>query len=150
MRWRFFAIAVFLATSGCGKPTRDTGQFEKYVQDFEKASRDQGHPITVEDIKIEFGDAHGFSGQCHQGTFQTPTIVVDRKMWKAGSEDFREWLIFHELGHCVLERPHLDSEDVIDGVGGIPTSLMSSKSKAISYFPIYREHYIHELFDPGQ
>lgn len=49
-------------------------------------------------------------GKCVEWTIND--VVVDRQVeidgqwWKQASSSAREWLMFHELGHCVLHLPH--------------------------------------------
>jgi len=33
-------------------------------------------------------------------------IAIDREVWDRSNESSKEWLVYHELGHCVLDRSH--------------------------------------------
>ena len=74
----------------------------------------KNQPIDI-DVKVIFGtnplktsDHHKsmeFSGYCD---FFTQVIFIDRDFWEAhqNNERVRESLLFHELGHCDLDRKH--------------------------------------------
>jgi len=71
------------------------------------------------------------------------TVRVNREFWDSASPADREFLIFHELGHCVLERLHLDATDS----NGNCISIMHSGTSPCR-FPYLdkREEYLEELF----
>ena len=70
-----------------------------------------------------------------------PAIYIDVNAWKRLPDLLREELIFHELGHCVLRRPHCDYS-----FQGLPVSIMRSYLVPMEYYSRYREHYHNELF----
>jgi len=111
-----FLLAICLLLTGCQKLLSIHG-FEEYVDRFEKASRIHGFPVTVDNLIIKFESVenwcHGDSGKCigKEGTcrrrfLQVPIIFINEKRWAIRPDQFREQLIFHELGHCVLFQPH--------------------------------------------
>ncbi|MFK7979626.1 MAG: putative metallopeptidase, partial [Saprospiraceae bacterium] len=51
---------------------------------------------------------NGYIGLC--ATTGERQIVIDEKFWKRSSELSKELIVFHELGHCVLERNHFDEK----------------------------------------
>lgn len=63
-------------------------------------------------------------------------VVLDRKYWEVSDDLEREELVFHELGHCVLNRGH--TEDIM--------SMMYPSSLASNLYAPYRRRYIQELF----
>jgi hypothetical protein len=50
------------------------------------------------------------------------TIKIDQSYWDSADDNEKEWLIYHELGHCVKDLDHLE-ETFPDGS---PTSIMAS------------------------
>jgi hypothetical protein len=73
---------------------------------------------------------------------RTPKIMVsvEKNIWLDSSNEKREYLILHQLGHCVLNRTN-ERERLRD----IPLSIMSLNNN-IKYFKKYRNDYVKELF----
>lgn len=71
-------------------------------------------------------------------------IILDMDTWARLNDYGREILLFHELGHCVLGRPHDDRmrDD------GCPKSIMKSSLSDIDIicYALDRDYYIKELF----
>lgn len=72
-------------------------------------------------------------------------IVFDDKWWNDATFFQREQLVFHELGHCVLNRGHKDSK-VITTLGEIPSSIMYDHVIEPEIYVRHRNEYILELF----
>lgn len=91
----------------------------------------------LDDIEIE-----NASGACQQG--EPSFILVDRDWWAAADDLEKEFLIFHELGHCFLLREHLDTQDD----DGVCLSMMHSTSTVCDnqYDLDTRDEYLDELF----
>ena len=85
-------------------------------------------------------------GQCIHTEKEPNTVVVDKVYWDNATDLEREFLIFHELGHCALGRDHLDESD---GQGDC-VSIMTSGTGAchIRYTAGTREALLDELFTP--
>lgn len=84
-------------------------------------------------------------GQCIHNTEEPNKIVISRIYWNSIDTVKREFLIFHELGHCILNRSHLDTKDA----NGNCTSIMHS-SEGICKFNFTgtsRIKYLDELFN---
>jgi hypothetical protein len=64
------------------------------------------------DILMYFADIpnNNTLGQC-RFTAGSNLIEIDRFYWRSLDEVEKEFLIFHELGHCVLQRGHRDDTD---------------------------------------
>ena len=62
--------------------------------------------ITIEQI-----ERANVAGQCTQATGSYNHIVIDPVYWRGYTELNREALVFHELGHCILNRGHLDEQE---------------------------------------
>ena len=82
-------------------------------------------------------------GQCWQNS-EEAYIVIDMEYWLNASTMDREFIVFHELGHCYLQREHLDVRDA----RGICTSIMSSGTSNCvrSYTTQNRNDLLDELF----
>ena len=71
-----------------------------------------------------------------------PEIKIDRTDYALLSNVRREALLFHELGHCLLNRVHDD--DTYDD--GRPKSLMNKYIIGEYYYSSYYDEYMRELF----
>lgn len=78
----------------------------------------------------------------------TNEIVINDAQWDNFNDVAREMILFHELGHCMLQRDHL--EDMKPD--GTKVSLMSARkrwNKNANYLA-HRKEYLDELFDPAR
>lgn len=142
--------AVWLALSliwitGCGREFRVSG-FEGYVEQFESSAKAHGKDLKVEELVIEFGTPASSTADatCYQSTGATPKIIVDQKKFEAMAEGKRTALLFHEMGHCVLNREHSDGGRVNNT--SCPNSVMNSYTLSDQCFTGHRDHYESELF----
>ena len=126
-------------------------QLRIYFQRFEDEAAARGlqvdltqSGITGEIMEIE--DNHVL-GRCSFPRAQPNRVTVDQSFWSRGSDLFREFVVFHELGHCFLFRPHL--EDLLSN--GACSSIMRSGNGPCldNYSQRTRNFYIDELFDHG-
>lgn len=70
-------------------------------------------------------------------------ITIDINSWERFDESSREWLIFHELGHCELGRNH--KNEVFEN--GYPKSIMKSQIPydLKTYYLDYKHYWVREL-----
>lgn len=155
--FKHITLILLIALSGCKDQTeyRIDPEFEPYVTQFTAEAALFGHNFNFEQtgLIIEFADLKdNKAGLCH---FEKPIrIEIDESYWKAigeysGGDLQREHLIFHEMGHGILDRDHEN--------GFLPNgdwkSLMcggdrvDGKSWNINYAGERRTYYIRELFD---
>ena len=83
-------------------------------------------------------------GQCAHDPGTPTTVIIDKSYWDNASDLEKEFLVFHELGHCVLNRDHLDESDPFGNCISIMTS--GNAQCIINYTPATREGLIDELF----
>lgn len=85
-------------------------------------------------------------GECAHNQEKPNEVIIDRTYWLAGNDLEREFLVFHELGHCALNREHLD---IADNQGNC-ISIMTSGTGActINYTLATRTALLDELFMP--
>ena len=151
------SIIYLLFLSSCKDPHeyRVDAAFDDYLKRFENeaADRNRNFDLITNGLIIEFGNLKdGVAGLTH---YEHPIrIQIDKTYWNAissttGADLMKEDLIFHELGHGLLNRKHLNSTlengdwksimcggDKVDG-----------RSWNINYKGIRRAYYINELFD---
>jgi len=95
-----------------------TPELRPFFIAFEEEAAERGFAFNLTDLGItgnivELGSG-GVIGLCRRHDDQPNRIAVDVDAWRAGTEAFRELVVFHELGHCVLNREHRDEQE--DGV----------------------------------
>lgn len=116
--------------------------FEPYIQEFEAH-----YNRSTADIPIAFDDLDpSVAGVCYRsyvaGSVRFAYIKIDRNYWPKMSEYQKLNLIFHELGHCALNRDHVKS----DSVRVCPTSFMYEQVLDTSCIRSNINSYIQEMF----
>ncbi len=150
MKYFIVSIAIILSIS-CTKENGgskiDEGlrpYYDSFL--FEAESRNITLPDSVLNINLIFTDINNSNvlGQCNHNPDSPDVVQIDRFYWRTFDEPTREFVVFHELGHCILDRGHKDSVDS----NGNCISLMHS-SVGICKFEFTgenRKKYIDELF----
>jgi len=115
---------------------------------FEEEAEERGISINLTELGVTGNIVNlggsGVIGLCRRNENEPNRIAVDPVAWQNGSEAFRELVVFHELGHCVLDREHRDDQE--EGVclsimhSGLTDCTVSLEDSDI------REEYIDELF----
>jgi len=128
---------------------RVESEFVPYLQEFEKY---WGCPVS---IKMKFEDLSRYKkswvGVCYgfKSIDAFKSISIDLAYWKESNLPEKEELIFHELGHCVLDREH--DEKQIPGGGFLswesrPKSIMYPYTLFYDDYTFNRAEYLKELF----
>ncbi|MDN5201303.1 hypothetical protein QQ008_08020 [Fulvivirgaceae bacterium BMA10] len=119
-----------------------------FFQRFEDEAAKRGITVdlTAEGIvgEIEEISRQHVAGQCSYSFNRPGRVTVDETFWNNSSSLFREFIVFHELGHCYLNRDHL--EDAFNN--GVCKSIMRSGTGDCfdAYATNSRDYYIDELF----
>lgn len=97
-----------------------------------------------------FADTNSHSeravGICYSYTNGDRRIEIDPTYWANSSDNGKEQLIFHELGHCVFNLDHNDNRLDIKDYGTIPASIMNSYAFGEQwYYETFKEYYRKEL-----
>lgn len=146
---------MFLFFASCKKDDvyNVPNNIQPYIDEFIAEAAARGIDLTIDDLIVLFEedlevDGVEAAGICQSGGKKnTPTIKIDTTSlnWTINLSA-REQLIFHELGHCVLGRPHTDERMP----NGNYRSTMRPTGEQI-YGPLYssfkRDYYFDELFD---
>jgi len=119
----------------------------EYFGRFETEALKFGLEIELESKGIYgvFGDLDEDKiGNCRYRKGEPRRVTVDRENWQYISDLEREYIIFHELGHCYLERGHDNSADS----SGFCLSIMhGSENKCTLVYNTYTRYtYLEELF----
>ncbi|GAB4424387.1 MAG: hypothetical protein OHK0039_41560 [Bacteroidia bacterium] len=127
---------------------------EEYVVRFEQEAASRGLDLTIDNLRVSFasdlqgGDAAGLCTFANQDN-PTPHVQLDTTSfnWR-NNLNHREILVFHELGHCILNRLHRDDDLPNSNIA----SIMRSTGEQVyggSLNAFKRDYYLDELFDTG-
>lgn len=142
-------LVVLFSTTTCQKDT----DFEYFVQSelqpffdkFQEEGRTRGKILDMTRVSGVLGDLPSANvlGRCEQST-SNGTITIDQAFWDKASYYEKEYVLFHELGHCVLDRRHLEDQRA----DGTCASMMQSGTGGcrMSYNAQTRSAYLDELF----
>ena len=120
-----------------------------YFQRFEEAAARFNLQVDLEDIGIQASIAPtpyaGVVGLCNHRDDQPNSILIGREFFDRSSDLHRELIVFHELGHCVLERSH---DDGLLHNGRCKSIMRTGDGSCIdAYDEDHRDYYIEELFE---
>ncbi len=114
----YFLPLIVLTVFSCQEEPEETidPDLLPYIESFVFEANERDYPITIEsiDIEVKFENIADPSviGRCLRSeTGENLGIAVDPIYWKLASELEREYVMFHELGHCVLNRSHTSESD---------------------------------------
>ena len=94
--------------------------------------------VNVSRVTIQFGNVpEAASAACYKNNLGDMTINVRNTMWNILCDKQKRALIFHELGHCVLGRDHLDNLD----------SYMYPEIQDCNFYELNEPYLIQELFE---
>lgn len=120
-----------------------------YFERFEEEGRRRGVTVDLRSARItgqleEIGE-NRVLGQCNYQRNNHNRVTVDESFWNNTSDRGREFVVFHELGHCFLLRDHLETA----ALNGACTSIMRSGTGRCrdNYNRLTRGTYLAELFD---
>ena len=146
----FLLITILAITStACGGHTpalKIEDRYSPYVKAFEARAAMVGQNIVVNDLTIQSVpsiDDPSIIAVCAKtpDNSTVPLITVSQEWWPKLDVYSRENVIFHEMGHCVLNRGHRS-----DGNNGLALSIMNPYIFGGSGYTTNYLHYIHELF----
>lgn len=86
----------------------------------------------------------GVAGQCQTYVNGNKAVVIDESYWSRSTKLKREFIVFHELGHCILDRDHLNESNADGNCSSIMNS--GSTSCQLIYTEKTREALFEELF----
>ncbi len=142
-------IACIGLIFGCAKEEQKLVDdvFVDHIIEFEAQAKLRSIDLgsVLEELSVRLADIDADAvGQCITYVNGDKAIEINRATWNGLSDNQKELLVFHELGHCVLNRDHLNETDE----NGQCVSIMreSTRSCPISYNASSREEYLNELF----
>ncbi len=128
--------------------TSTRSSLDQYVSNFEQEARNRGLHIDVSalGITIELADIpeQNVAGVCYTHSHAPGRIEIDAPYYHSMPDLRREYVVFHELGHCVLGRAHAEAQYP----NGTCRSIMASGTgQCIERYTLSnRSRYLDELF----
>jgi len=148
-RFIYVYVLLFLLISSCEKEAMVLidAELQFYVDLFEEEAMKRNQDIHIDEIGIHASieDIEGaVVGQCHHKENAPNAVLLDQKYWDNANEDERLFIVFHELGHCILKKDHNDQTDA----SGYCLSIMHSSTEVcdINFNSTQRDAYFDELF----
>ncbi len=127
--------------------TQVDSRLQPYFREFENLGQRFGYNFDLDDLGItgviEHIQEQGVAGTCQYGS-HIAHVTVDEQYWQNSSYFMKEMVVFHELGHCVLNRGHYEGSFS----NGVCQSIMHSGTGDCNlvYQGSTRDYYIEELF----
>ena len=124
-------------------------ELQVHFNNFVEEASVYGMEISLEDVDIsgyiENIETRGTLGQCKSYSNGSKQVVIDEPYWDRVDETEREYLVFHELGHCLLSRDHDDTQDEN---GNCASIMQSGEGGCKSVYNLEnRERLLEELFE---
>lgn len=129
--------------------------FAPYVVTFKQKAVARNVTVDETTLSISYDPSltgTNILGVCTRGGGRLPSITVNPTFWQAWATSSRssemEQLLYHEMGHCLLNRNHNDATvTTADNHSQIPISIMNSYHLSPSLYEINYAYYINELYN---
>jgi hypothetical protein len=152
MHW-LLALSLMVGFWSCNKDETElfvAQPLQEYFDRFvvEGAARNVAVDYTESRVSgyLRIINSPGVIGQCAHSDTKPNTVIIDQLYWNTATDLEKEFVVFHELGHCVLNREHLDNSDNMGNCVSIMTS--GTGNCHIDYTTATRSALIDELFHP--
>jgi hypothetical protein len=122
--------------------------FLPFVEEFKNAhTKTHGSKISVGHIPINFGSPSNdsFVAVCHIYYDGSKEILIRKDKWEQFADGDKRLTIFHELGHCYLDRAH-KNDKIVNECEEFNTSIMSATLMPSTDYKKYQSLYDKELF----
>lgn len=121
----------------------------KFTKSFKEAAKRQHVVVDTQNLYTIFADTLPKDTIALCVVYQDVRVVfLSRVIWSQVDDIYKEYAIWHEMGHCVLHREH--TEKFVDNEH--PGSMMYPDDRLVKYYQLYykihKNYYEHELFHP--
>ncbi len=153
-----FATSLLLFFASCQKEnienqtniqfTNVDPELWSFYESFEKEADIRGFKYDLNALQIS-GEIleireENVAGSCKFGNHINNEVTIDQTFWNRASYSLKEFVVFHELGHCVLLRDHDESAD---GQGQCLSIMRSGLTNCRDTYNLQnRDRFIDELF----
>jgi hypothetical protein len=137
-----YKLLVFFTLFGCSSyKTPSTLEIDKRVLPIvEKFALLYNKPLP-DNLRVIFSDLDNEDrgGLCYN---HRRLVILNTQNWDENTEITKEMIVFHELGHCVLDRNHI----LYDKRQKCSPSIMGNSGVSDDCYVDRYEYYIKELF----
>lgn len=145
-----FLFSSLIIGAGCNSfdAVETDEELLPYFEIFAKEAAKRGFTVDYEAERIEglIQDIvnPNIQGQCFRNEEKPKKVIIDVGYWDNANELEKQFIIYHELGHCFLGRDHLDGSDA----SGTCISIMHSNPGACDFLLTEenKSDYLDELF----
>lgn len=122
-------------------------EFGPWLDRFILDGQDRGvKGLKTSNLRIQWSEMPAYPayviGLCESGCAECPRVSLRKSWWNRQSDAQKKLLMHHELGHCLLQRPHRT-----DFLGnGNPASVMYPSILPDSIFNPSKSYYLSELY----
>lgn len=120
-------------------------EFDSLKTSFEDEAYIRHINVNASSIKIGFTTSSYFKSITSKGVAfcqkDQKQIVINQDAWHGYSDLKKEIVVFHELGHCLLNKDHNNNEHL-----GEKLSIMHERILNPDFYEDNRVHYLDELF----
>lgn len=150
------SVFIIIVLGSCGKhQSKVEDRLIPYFDRFADESSKRGVVFDYVSEEIEGSirsidsliGSSGVLGLCQPETVRKPfsEIVIDEEFWSDATDLQREYVVFHELGHCFLDRDH-PSPAQADSLGNC-MSIMAAGNATCNGIDVYSEERRKMLLD---
>lgn len=142
-------LIIILLLAGCGdyRPLiyYETEEIKSIVEKFKLDHQYYtGQALKINNLNVTIREIDSSEvkgtvlGYCKKEAFKTPKIILNKLYWKNMNEWYKKQLLYHELGHCILNLKH--SHD----------GLMQPYIIYWKEYKYYEDYYLNRLFNYGE
>jgi len=149
--WIALTCIAIINASGCSNEFDNEIEAELQAHFDNFVVEASAHGMEISLIHLDIGgyleniEQRGTLGQCKTYSNGSKTVIIDQPYWNQVNELQREYLVFHELGHCILNRDH---KDVKDENGNCLSIMQSGESECKGIYDLQnRQSLLDELFE---
>ena len=146
----YYILAISILLGSCHHENMQDypPEFNEYVDEFFYQAHQRGLSLYPENLNfsIQFGETDDeLGGFCNT---KGNAITINVEDWEHRDHAEREHVIFHELGHCILNRNHRNDESVTNECFSYMRGAEDDFDCSLNLHSGYwRDYYLDELFD---
>lgn len=135
--------------TGCAGPKGIDPAFDSTLETLKSDFAAAGTDVPVRSVSIQFGDTSwgGENANAICFTFPSRYIVVKKEYWDQLDQIYQEYLLAHEIGHCILNRSHDSGFTQLElFMPSVPKTIMNPDAgEAANWDQRYHDYYMQEL-----
>lgn len=141
-------LLIFLSSCKQEQPLTLHHELAPYFEAFAEEGALRGITVNYDSAQIEGIikdiETTKVTGQCEHNSLEPERVIIDQVYWNQANDLEKEFVVFHELGHCFLGRNHLDTQN---SNGTCKSMMHSGQSNCRNAYSVNtREDYLDELF----